>query len=180
MSPNPNTPDDVLPALNRARELLDCGDGRAALDCLRTAYEAHPDHPQLRSYYGLYLGLQDRRYHEAIELCRSAVQQEFFNPELYLNVARLNLAFGFRAEGMRFLRRAAMIDPGNAGVERLRCDLGLRNQPVFRFLPRRHLMNRLLGYLRHRLTAGDRAVNDRGVADEPLDRGGRLPRGTIR
>ena len=180
MSPSPNTPDDVLPALNHARELLDSGDSRAALDCLRTAYEAHPGHSQLRSYYGLCLGLEDRRYHEAIELCQSAVQQEFFNPELYLNVARLNLAFGFKAEGMRFLRRAAMIDPANAGVDQLRSDLGLRNQPVLPFLPRRHFMNRWLGNLRHRLTGGDRTVDDRGMADEPLDRGGLLPRGTIR
>ena len=171
MSPSSNTRDEVIRVLKQARELRDCGDGRAALHCLRTAYEAHPGHPQLRSFYGLSLGLEDRRYHEAIELCQSAVQQEFFNPELYLNVARLNLAFGFKAEGMRFLRRAAMIDPANAGVDQLRDDLGLRSQPVLPFLPRGHFMNRWLGSLRYRLTGGGRAAIGRSEAGEPRERG---------
>jgi tetratricopeptide (TPR) repeat protein len=177
MSPSANIQKDVLAALEHARELLDCGDGQAALRCLRTAYEAHPGHPQLRSHYGLCLGLEDRRYHEAIELCQSAVQQEFFNPDLYLNVARLNLAFGFRAEGMRFLRRAAMIDPASAGVRELQCDLGFRGEPILRFLPRRHFVNRWLGSLRYRLSGSERAPHDHSKASDAL---GLRPRGTAR
>jgi tetratricopeptide (TPR) repeat protein len=177
MSPSANIQKDVLAALEQARELLDCGDGQAALSCLRAAYEAHPGHPQLRSQYGLCLGLEDRRYHEAIELCQSAVQQEFFNPDLYLNVARLNLAFGFRAEGMRFLRRAAMIDPASAGVRELQCDLGFRSEPILRFLPRRHFVNRWLGSLRYRLSRSERAPQDHGAAS---DAAGLRPRGTVR
>jgi tetratricopeptide (TPR) repeat protein len=177
MGPTANIPKDELAAIEHARELLDCGDGQAALRCLRSAYEANPGHPQLRSHYGLCLGLEDRRYHEAIELCQSAVQQEFFNPELYLNVARLNLAFGFRAEGMRFLRRAAMIDPASVGVQEIQSDLGLRSEPILRFLPRRHFVNRWLGNLRYRIGGGSQAAHDRGEDSEAL---GLRPRGIAR
>jgi tetratricopeptide (TPR) repeat protein len=180
MSPSANIPEDVLAALEHSRELLECGDGQAALQCLRTAYEANPGHPQLRSYYGLCLGLEDRRYHEAIELCQSAVQQEFFNPELYLNVARLNLAFGFRAEGMRFLRRAAMIDPGSAGVRALQCDLGMRSPPIVPFLPRRHFVNRWLGSLRFRLTGRGNGSRKHDEGDGATALGALRPRGSVR
>ena len=165
-------------AVQRAREHLEAGDGRAALEGLRAAYEERPGHAQIRSYYGLCLGLEDRRYHEAIELCQSAVQQEFFNPELYLNVARLNLAFGFKAEGLRFLRRAEMIDPASPGVERIQRDLGLRADPVLSFLPRRHLVNRWLGSLRHLLT-GTARTPELAASDEPSpDTRSSRPRGT--
>jgi tetratricopeptide (TPR) repeat protein len=178
MSSRSDGPDGAQEAIQRAREHLEAGDGRAALEGLRAAYEERPGHAQIRSYYGLCLGLEDRRYHEAIELCQSAVQQEFFNPELYLNVARLNLAFGFKAEGLRFLRRAGMIDPASPGIEHIQRELGLRADPVFSFLPRQHLVNRWLGSLRHLLTSAMRAP-DRAAADDSSPEARSLePRGT--
>ena len=86
--------------LARGRELLDRGATGEALDCLRGAHEADREHAQLRSYYGLCLALHERRYREGLDLCQAALKQEFFNPDLYLNVARLNLTFGFKVEGL--------------------------------------------------------------------------------
>ena len=139
-----------------ARELLDQGDAEAAIQTLRPVFDDDRAHAQIRSWYGLALGLARHRYHEAHELCQSAVRQEFFNPELYLNVARLNLAFGFRAESLRYLRRARMIDPGNQSIELLLEELGPRSAPMLAFLPRRHLLNRWLGSARHALTRSGR------------------------
>ena len=139
-----------------ARELLDQGDAEAAIQTLRPVFEDDRAHAQVRSWYGLALGLARHRYHEAHELCQSAVRQEFFNPELYLNVARLNLAFGFRAESLRYLRRARMMDPGNQSIQLLLEQLGPRSTPVLPFLPRRHLLNRWLGSARHVLTRSGR------------------------
>ncbi len=135
-----------------ARELLDQGDAEAALQRLRPVFDEDRAHAQVRSWFGLALGLGRRRYHEALDLCQSAVRQEFFNPELYVNVARLNLAFGFRAESLRYLRRAKMIDPGNQAIRLLLEELGSRSDPMLPFLPRRHLLNRWLGTARHALT----------------------------
>jgi len=138
-------------AIAAARALLQRGEAEAAMQKLRPVFDEDRAHAQVRSWYGLTLGLARHRYHEALDLCQSAVKQEFFNPDLYLNVAQLNLAFGFRAEGLRYLRRARMIDPGNGEIHRLLDELGPRAEPVLRFLPRRHLLNRWLGSARHAL-----------------------------
>ena len=139
---------DVQLLLSRVRDLLSGGDEHAALAELRSAYDRDPTDAQIRSYYGLCLGLAERKYNEGSDLCQSAVKQEFFNPELYLNVARLNLSFGFKAESLRYLRRAKMIDPASAACAELLAKLGYRSQPVVPFLPRRHLLNRWLGSAR--------------------------------
>jgi tetratricopeptide (TPR) repeat protein len=143
---------EALEAVADARELLDQGEAESAMQKLRPVFDEDRAHAQVRSYYGLTLGLARRRYQEALDLCQSAVKQEFFNPELYVNVARLNLAFGFKAESLRYLRRARMIDPGNAAINRMLDELGPRATPVLSFLPRRHLVNRWLGNARYALS----------------------------
>jgi tetratricopeptide (TPR) repeat protein len=133
----------------RGWELFERNRPAEALQWLERAYLEDSSNARLRSYYGLCLGIVERRFDEAMELCQSAAKQEFFNPELYLNMARLNLAFGFKSEGLRYLRRGEMIDPTNAGIEAVMRDLGMRVSPVLRFLPRRHALNRWLGSARH-------------------------------
>ena len=137
--------------LRRGIELLEQGDLQAACECFRGAHSLDPTHPRYRSYHGLGLALGERRFSPALELCRAAAREEFFNPEQYLNLARVHLAFGFKAEGIRYLRRGLMIDPQNAPILAELARLGVRRSPVLRFLPRRHLLNRCLGRLRERL-----------------------------
>lgn len=145
-TPSTSRPDPAV--LARGRALLGQGEAEAAVQCLRPIFDEDRAHAQVRSFYGLAIGLARGRYHEALDLCSSAVKQEFFNPDLYINVARLNLAFGFKAEALRYLRRAKMIDPANPSIEGLFAELGFRSDPVLRFLPRRHLLNRWLGSAR--------------------------------
>jgi tetratricopeptide (TPR) repeat protein len=151
---SPEARAEIVSAIAAARRLLDEGDAEAAMQRLRPIFDEDRAQAQVRSWYGLTLGLSRRRYHEALALCQSAVKQEFFNPELYVNVAQLNLAFGFKAESLRYLRRARMIDPGNQTIRRLLEDLGPRRDPVLRFLPRGHILNRWLGSVRHLLLRG--------------------------
>ena len=114
----------------------------------------------------------DRRFDKALSLCRSAAKEEFFNPALYHNLARVHLAFGFKAEGVRYLRRGLMIDPGNAALaEDLRV-LGIRRAPAMPFLSRRHVLNRWLGALcghlppmRHRAPEGESEVEGPAASD---------------
>ena len=127
------------------------GDHALALEHFRAANRLDPRSPRYRSYLGLCLGLADRRFDRALELCRSAAKEEFFNPVHYLNLARVHLAFGFKAEGVRYLRRGLMIDPGNGTIEDEMRALGIRRTPPLRFLSRRHLLNRWIGGLREQL-----------------------------
>jgi tetratricopeptide (TPR) repeat protein len=103
--------------------------------------------PRYRSYYGLAIGLAERRLDRALELCRSAAREEFFQPVHYHNLARLHLAFGFRAEAIRYLRRGLMIDPDNQVIDAALRRLGIRRRPPLAFLRRQNLVNRWLGRL---------------------------------
>jgi len=130
----------------------------AALEHFRAAHRLDPTSPRHRSYFGLCLGLSERRFDRALELCRSAAKEEFFNPALYHNLARLHLAFGFKAEGLRLLRRGLMIDPHNAPILAEMGGLGVRRKPVLGFLRRGHLINRWIGRLRRRGAEADEAL----------------------
>ena len=113
----------------RGRDLFDCGKQDDALASFRTAYNLDRANPRYRSFFGLGLALVERRFDRALELCRSGAKEEFFNPELYHNLARVHLAFGFKAEAIRYLRRGLMIDPGNAPMIQDLSGLGLRERP---------------------------------------------------
>lgn len=136
---------------SRGRSRFEAGEEGAAFEHFRAAYGLQRSSARYASWYGLCLALVDRRFNKGLELCRGAVKEEFFNPELYLNLARVHLAFGFKAEALRYLRRGLMIDPASTLIRNELDRLGRRQQPVLRFLPRRHPLNRLLGRFRRRV-----------------------------
>lgn len=134
----------------RGEAALECERAAAALEHFRAALRLDPTNARYRSYFGLCLGIAERRFDQALELCRQAAKEEFFNPALYRNLARVHLAFGFKAEGIRYLRRGLMIDPANEEILRDMNDLGVRRKPALGFLPRGHMVNRWLGIFRGR------------------------------
>jgi tetratricopeptide (TPR) repeat protein len=135
-----------------------------ALEHFRTAQKMDPARPAFRSYFGLCLGLTERRFDKALELCRSAAKEEFYNAGLYHNLARVHLAFGFKAEAIRYLRRGLMIDPKCQAILAELESLGQRQGPVLAFLRRQNLLNRWLGRVRQRL----RRLQRRDVELEPV------------
>ena len=146
---SPHSADDHF---RQGRAALDAGELQQAVTHLQAAYRLDAATPLYRSYYGLALGLAERRLERAISLCRSAATDEFFNPVHFHNLARIHLACGFKADAIRYLRRGLMIDPGNAAIASEMRSLGIRRRPALGFLRRRNLINRLLGLLRHRMT----------------------------
>jgi tetratricopeptide (TPR) repeat protein len=126
-----------------------------ALENFRSAHRLDPASPRFRSYCGLAIGLVERRFDKALELCRAAAKEEFFNADLYHNLARVHLAFGFKAEGIRYLRRALMIDPRHEPTLSDLQELGVRRRPVLGFLRRDNFLNRLCGRLLRRLAGGE-------------------------
>ena len=135
-------------AFEQGRLALRSNDFRSALVSLREAQVLAPDHAQIRSSLGLAVALGERNFESARTLCESAAKQEFFNPELYLNLARVYLSVGRRPEALRYLRRGQMIDPGHVEIREAIADLGMRRLPILPFLPRRHVVNRMLGSVR--------------------------------
>ena len=147
MSENEFTPEEHH---RRGVALLEAGHGHEGFEHLSRAYLIDPQNARFRSSYALALALVRGQFLGAVELARAAVRQEFYNPELYVNLSRIYLAFEFKPEAIRFLRRALMVDPENDDVQRKLADLGIRRRPPIRFLPRGHLLNRLLGRLQAR------------------------------
>jgi tetratricopeptide (TPR) repeat protein len=129
---------------------LEAGRFAEALEYFRTAQRLDPARATFRSYFGLCLGLSERRFDKALELCRSAAKEEFYNAALYHNLARVHLAFGFKAEAIRYLRRGLMIDPRCRPILAELQNLGCRRGPVLGFLRRQNPINRWLGRLRQR------------------------------
>jgi tetratricopeptide (TPR) repeat protein len=124
---------------------LESGALESALTRFRAAHRLDPGAARYRSYYGLTLGLSERRWEQALELCRGAARDEFFDPIHYHNLARLHLGFGFKGEAIRLLRRGLMIDPDNNAIRAALQDLGVRRRPPLGFLRRENALNRLLG-----------------------------------
>lgn len=138
----------------RGKSAVDMGRHADALEHFRAAHRLDPTSARYRSYVGLCLGLAERRLDKALELCRSAAKEEFFNPEHYRNLGLVHLSFGFKAEGIRYLRRGLMIDPANGDLLADLRRLGVRRRPPLGFLRRRHVLNRWLGALRQRTSLG--------------------------
>jgi len=147
--------------LESALERVEQGEYEAALPLFSQLLDREPRSARLRSYHALCEAITNRSFENGLEQCQAAAKQEFFNPELYLNLARLHLAFGFKSEGVRFIRRGLMIDPSNESLSIAMVDLGARISPVLSFLPRRHPLNRWLGRARRgivRLTVAANAA----------------------
>lgn len=138
----------------RGKEALAANQMSAAYEQFRAAYELQPNDPRFRSYYGLCLGLVERRFKKALALCQSAVQEQYYDAELLHNLGRLHLAFGFKAEGVAYLRQGIRLDASNTEILEALRDFGIRRPPVLTFLPRRHLLNRLLGAIRYHFLYG--------------------------
>lgn len=137
--------------LEQAGEELESGHPGDALALLRQAAALDPDHPRIQSQLALAMVRSGERFDEARALCEEAVKRAFDDAGPYLDLARLYLDVDRRAEALRCLRRGRMIDPENETIARLLDQLGERRAPVLPILPRRHVLNRLLGAARARL-----------------------------
>ncbi len=146
--------DETLALFERGRSLLEGDEPDEAHACLLEAHRRCPDHARLRSLLGVATArAKGADFERARSLCESAAKQEFFNPELYLNLAQVYLRFGRRSEALRYLRRGQMIDPGHEPILDMMASLGRRRMPIVPFLPRRHPINRALGTARSRVIA---------------------------
>ena len=86
-----------------------------------------------------------------INIIQEYKPDEFYNPDLYLNLARIYLTFDMKSDAIRFLRRGLMVEPDNDQIQTRLVELGVRRRPLFRFLPRSHVFNRIFGRVQSRV-----------------------------
>ena len=101
------------------------------------------------SYFGLCLALVRKQYKPAIDLCRRAIDLEFYNGDHYANLSRVYTAAGNRKKAIEVAEQGLKLIPEHDYLLTVRKDLGLRARPAVPFLDRTNPINVSLGQARH-------------------------------
>lgn len=108
------------------------------------------------SYFGLCLALVKKEYKTAVELCKRAIDLEFYNGDHYANLARVYAAAGNRKKAVATADSGLKLQPENELLRAARRSLGVRSRPTVPFLDRAHPINVSLGQTRHAKKVGER------------------------
>ncbi|HVS31252.1 MAG TPA: tetratricopeptide repeat protein [Thermoanaerobaculia bacterium] len=101
------------------------------------------------SYFGLVLALVQKKYKIAVDLCKRAIDLEFYNGDHYANLARVYLAAGNRKKAVQTAEAGLRLVPGHEDLMEVRRELGVRSRPAVPFLDRTNPVNVSLGQVRH-------------------------------
>lgn len=148
----PRTPQDIERAIQAAKE----DDYLRALTLFSEIYGTE-DAPPIQSpkdaaglsYFGLCLALVQRKWKPAIDLCKRAIDLEFYNADHYVNLTRVYVAAGNRKKALETVEAGLKLQPEDEGLRRTRRSLGVRARPAVPFLDRSHPVNVTLGQSRH-------------------------------
>ena len=138
--------------LDRGIRLLGAGHYSDSLRNLRSSYDLDSSSAQCLSYLGLAIGLGEKNYREAEELCREAIRKQFYQSEFYYNLGQVYLASNRKSLAVRAFRKGLKVDPSNRGIKKLLDKVGTRNRPLLSFLSRDHFLNFSLGKIAARET----------------------------
>ncbi|HEX6097230.1 MAG TPA: tetratricopeptide repeat protein [Thermoanaerobaculia bacterium] len=113
------------------------------------------------SFFGLALALMQKKYKPAIDLCRRAIDLEFYNGDHYANLARVYLAAGNRKKAVETADQGLKLVHDHDYLTRVRESLGVRSRPAVPFLDRTNPINVSLGQARHAKKIADEEVKKR-------------------
>jgi tetratricopeptide (TPR) repeat protein len=142
--------DDAV-ALTKAEEYL-----RALTMFLDVYGGEEPPSPMLSSktatglsYFGLCLAIIQKKFKPAIDLCKRAIELQFYNVDHYANLARVYVAAGNRKKAIETVEQGLKPHPEDEVLLEVRRQLGVRAKPPVPFLDRAHPINVTLGQARH-------------------------------
>ena len=101
------------------------------------------------SYFGLCLALVQKKYKVAMELCKRAIDLEFYNGDHHANLVRVYMARGDRKKAVETAEAGLKMLPEHEGLLEVRRELGIRARPAVPFLDRKNPVNVALGQQRH-------------------------------
>ena len=108
------------------------------------------------SYFGLCLALVKKQFKPAIDLCRRAIDLEFYNGDHYANLARVYSAAGNRKKAIETAENGLKLVPEHDYLLAVRKSFGIRARPAVPFLDRTNPINVSLGQSRHAKKIADR------------------------
>jgi tetratricopeptide (TPR) repeat protein len=101
------------------------------------------------SYFGLCLALVERKIKPSIDLCKRAIELQFYNVEHFANLARVYTVAGNRKKALETLEQGSKTHPDDESLLAVRRELGIRSRPSVPFLERSNPINVTLGQARH-------------------------------
>jgi tetratricopeptide (TPR) repeat protein len=135
----------------RGLEMYRLGLLRDAAREFRRLIEDGSTDPRHLSYCGLLIGISERNVQEGLKLCEKAVEEAYYDPEMYLNLATLHARTGKRSRATQVLLKGLRVDPENPALLRQIARVNPRSAPMLPFLSRKHPLNKYLGLARSRL-----------------------------
>jgi tetratricopeptide (TPR) repeat protein len=161
---------DVLESVRTGVEL--CRKGRWQQGYRTLCQVANADRPGTKlpsvfySYLGFGMARYEKRFEDGEKLCQRAIEIEFFEPENYVNLARIYGLRGQRKQAVDALRKGLQIDASHQQLRDMMLELGVRKKPVLSFLARDHLVNRMLGRIRHDMASSSKKKRRNGLEDD--------------
>ena len=107
------------------------------------------------SFFGLCVALVQKNYRTGIDLCKRAIDLEFYNGDHYANLARVYLAQGNRKKAVDTAEQGLKLVPEHEALLEVRKELGVRSRPAVPFLDRANPVNVSLGQARSTKRSSD-------------------------
>jgi tetratricopeptide (TPR) repeat protein len=142
---------DSTEAMRRGIQAVRQEEYLLGLSLLSDAYSSRRDvpPPDGLSYYAVCVALVQKKIKPAVDLCKKAIELQFYHPEHYANLARVYIAGENRKKALATVEQGLKVMPEDEALLRMRTELGLRRKPPIPFLPRTNPINVALGRARH-------------------------------
>lgn len=118
-----------------------------ATECFRLAHGSVSGADQYRNTYTSYFGISQLMQGDtsAIKFCRTAIDNEWKNADVFLNLARAEIFCENRMKAVQAIKKGFDIDGAHLGLLILRQRVGFRKKAFIPFLSRNHVVNQFVG-----------------------------------
>ncbi len=131
-------------------DAIDHDHAHLALVCFERAAEIDGNNPTVTSGLGYCLAAVRGEVEKGTGLCREAIDREPGNVFHYRNLGRVLLLAGNTYEALETFRAGLRLERDER-IIRVMDSLGTRKPPVFKFLSRKHFLNKSVGFILTRL-----------------------------
>lgn len=145
----PRAIEDGVLEFERARRAIAMDNTVAGLAGIEKALSLKDDKGWY-SFLGYCVARERGQVSRGTELCMISLEHDPNNPEHYLNLGKIQLLSGNRAEALRILREGVARGE-NAELLAVLNEFGKRKSPIIPFLPRTNPLNKFLGLILRRI-----------------------------
>lgn len=141
----------ILAAISTGVAYVERGDYKQGYTALHSVYGQPANSPPPSdglSHYGLCVAVVEKQTHKGVLLCRTAINEQFFNSVHFVNLVRLHIIRGNRKAAVDALHEGLTRLPNDRALFKVRDEIGHREPPVVSFLPRGNPINAALGKIR--------------------------------